>query len=50
MNKNSLSCSSAPAQLVVHQIADLHITTLLQKSPTKFYNRASIFPPDSLQN
>ncbi len=48
MEKNSLSCSRVSARLVVHQIAELQLTAPLQKSATKFYNRALIFPPDSL--
>ncbi len=48
MDKNSLSCSRVSARLVVHQIAELQLTALLQKSATKFYNHAPIFPPDSL--
>ncbi len=50
MKKNSLSCSRVSAWLVVHQIAELQLTAPLQISATKFYNQASIFPPDLLQN
>ncbi len=39
MEKNSLSCSRVSAWLVVHQIVELQLTALLQKSATKFYNR-----------
>ena len=45
MEKNS-SCSRVLAWLVVHQIAELQLTALLQNSTTKFYNPALIFPPD----
>ncbi len=48
MDKNSLSCSRVSARLVVHQITELQLTAPLQKSATKFYNQAPIFPPDSL--
>ncbi len=44
MEKNWLSCSRVSARLVVHQIAELQLTTPLQKSATKFYNQAPIFP------
>ncbi len=44
MEKNSLSCSRVSARLVVHQIAELQLTALLQKRATKFYNQAPIFP------
>ncbi len=50
MKKNSLSCSRVLAWLVVHNIAELQLTTPFQKGATKFYNWASVFPPDSLQN
>ncbi len=46
MEKNSLSCSRVSAWLVVYQIAELQLTASLQKSATKFYNRARYFPPD----
>ncbi len=42
MEKNS-SCSRISAWLVVHQIAELQLTAPLQKSATKFYNRAQYF-------
>ncbi len=50
MENNWLSCSSSKesARLVVHQMAELQLTAPLQKSATKFYNRATIFLPDSL--
>ena len=48
MEKNSLSYSRVSAWLVVHQIAELQLTTPLQKSATKLYNWAPIFLPDSL--
>ena len=47
MEKNS-SCSRVLAWLVVHRIAELQLTAPLQKSATKFFNQAPIFPPDSL--
>ncbi len=43
MDKNSMSCSRVSARLVVHQIAELQLTALLQKIATKFYNRARYF-------
>ena len=44
MDKNSLSCSRVSARLVVHQIAELQLTAPLQKSDTKSYNQALIYP------
>ncbi len=48
MEKNLLSCSRVSAWLVVHQIAELQLTSPLKKSATKFYNQAPIFLPDLL--
>ncbi len=39
-----MSCSRVSARLVVHQIAELQLTAPLQKTATKFYNQAPIFP------
>ena len=50
MINNLLSCNRVSAWLRVHQIVELQLTIPLQKSATKFYDRASIFPPYSLQN
>ncbi len=41
MEKNS-SCIRVLAWLVVHKIAELPLTTPLQKSAIKFYNRPDI--------
>ncbi len=41
-------CLAVEYRLVVHQIAELQLTAPLQKSATKFYNKAPIFLPDSL--
>ncbi len=43
MDKNSLSCSRVSARLVVHQIAELQLTALLQKVPQSFITRPRYF-------
>ncbi len=50
ISKQKNSSSRVSAWLVVHKIAELELPTPFQNSATMFYNRASVFPPDSLQN